>query len=217
MSIVLVAKKRTEDVDVVRSEGMVPAVVYGKGMKTTSLSIPMTAFQKLYEQAGDSSLVDLQIEGGETLPVVVQDVQMNPVKRDVMHVDFKRVIMGEVMTVDVALEFVGVPPAEKGLGGTTIKSIDSITVSCLPKDLADRIVVDLSSLQTFDDSISVSDIVLPEGMTLVTSATALVAKVAAPITEDKLKAMEEEGVGNIEDIAVEEKGKKEESKEEEKA
>ena len=59
--------------------------------------------------------------------------------------------------------------------------------------------------------------VLPEGMTLVTSATALVAKVAAPITEDKLKAMEEEGVGNIEDIAVEEKGKKEESKEEEKA
>ena len=217
MSIVLVAKKRTEDVDVVRSEGMVPAVVYGKGMKTTSLSIPMTAFQKLYEQAGDSSLVDLQIEGGETLPVVVQEVQMNPVKRDVMHVDFKRVVMGEVMTVDVALEFVGVPPAEKELGGTTIKSIDSVTVSCLPKDLADRITIDLSSLQTFDDSISVSDIVLPEGMTLVTSATALVAKVAAPITEDKLKAMEEEGVGNIEDIAVEEKGKKEESKEEEKA
>ena len=217
MSIVLVAKKRTEDVDVVRSEGMVPAVVYGKGMETTSLSIPMMAFQKLYEQAGDSSLVDLQIEGGETLPVVVQDVQMNPVKRDVMHVDFKRVVMGEVMTVDVALEFVGVPPAEKELGGTTIKSIDSVTVSCLPKDLADRITVDLSSLQTFDDSISVSDLTLPEGMTLVTSATTLVAKVAAPITEDKLKAMEEEGVGNIEDIAVEEKGKKEEPKEEEKA
>ena len=210
MNVVLEAKKRTESVDLVRAEGMVPAVVYGKGIENTSLAVPAMVFQKLYEQSGDSTLIDLQIVDGETLPVVVQDVQMDPVKRVPMHVDFKHVVMGEAMTVDVSLEFIGVPAAEKELGGTTVKSVDSITVSCLPKDLVDNISVDLTVLKTFDNTITAADITLPEGMSLVTGGDTLVAKVAAPLTEEKIKAMEEAGAGSMEDIAVEEKGKKEE-------
>ncbi|MBT3816904.1 MAG: 50S ribosomal protein L25 [Candidatus Magasanikbacteria bacterium] len=212
MSVQLPAIKRNGEAEALRAELKIPAVVYGPHIESFSIAVPSNLFTKLYENVGESTVIDIVVEGGDTVPVLIQDLQIDPVKRTISHIDFRHVTMGEAMEVKVELVFEGVAPAEKQLGGTLSKGVDSINVRCLPKDLVDHIVIDISVLSTFDDVINTGSIALPEGMTLVDAPEILVAKVAAPMSEEQLKAMDEADTAapSVEDIEVEEKGKKEE-------
>ncbi|MFH1287034.1 MAG: 50S ribosomal protein L25 [Candidatus Magasanikbacteria bacterium] len=215
MTFILQTTKRTnEDVTDMRAEGKLPAVVYGPEMEAVSLSVNTIPFEKLYSEAGESSLVDLVVDGGEPVKVLIQEVQYDPVKRNSIHVDFRQIRMGVEMTATVELKFVGESAAVKALGGTLNTSTHSVTVRCLPKDLVGSIIVDLSVLKTFDDAIAISDLKLPEGVTVDDNETNLVVKVTAPLTEDQLKAMDEAEAPSIEDVVVE--GEKKEGDEGEK-
>ncbi|PIR74275.1 MAG: 50S ribosomal protein L25 [Candidatus Magasanikbacteria bacterium CG10_big_fil_rev_8_21_14_0_10_47_10] len=209
MILALDATTREKNAGTLREANQIPAVVYGPHIDAFSVAVPYVAFEKLYEHAGESTIIELNIPGQEKVPVLVKDIQYDPVKGKMIHVDFRHVTMNEAIEVTIYLEFEGASPAEKEAGGTTVMFMDSVSAKCLPKDLVESIAVDLTTLKTFEDTITVADIHVPAGITLLEDATALVAKVTPPLTEDQLKAMEEEGAGSIEDIKVEEKGKAE--------
>ena len=211
MSFSIKAQKRTDkNVDEVRAEGLVPGVVYGPDRETTSISVNSLELQKLYNEAGESTLIDFSVDSEEPVKVLIQDLQFEPVKGNIIHVDFRQIQMGVEMEATVELEFVGMAPAVKEMGGTLSTNKDSVDIKCLPKDLVSSIQVDLSSLKTFEDGIHVKDLPLPQGITCVDDGELLVAKVLAPLSEEELKAMEEGDNKGVEDIEVEEKGKKEE-------
>ena len=194
-----------------RLEGLVPGIVYGPDRESTSISIVYKELKKLYDEAGESSLVNVTIEGEEPTIVLIQEVQFDVVKDDIIHVDFRQIKMGEEMNATIEIHLIGESLAVKGLGGTLVEGADSMNIKCLPKDLISHVDVDLSTLKTFDDSIHVGDIKLPEGITTTDNANNIIAKVSAPLTEDQLKTMDEAAAPSIEDVVVE--GEKKEGEE----
>jgi large subunit ribosomal protein L25 len=194
MSYLLQAVKRTAKGEKTREEGKLPAVAYGAGNDALSLDLDYSQFTKLFKQAGESSLIDLEVDGKNIGKVLVQEVQYNPVKDTPIHVDFRRIDMNKVMHAPVVLKFLGEAPAVKEMGGTLVKNIEEVTVECLPKDLVSSIEVGLANLKTFDDVVKVKDLVLPAGIKVIApAAEALVAKAIPALTEEEIKAMEEAG------------------------
>jgi len=111
--------------------------------------------------------------------------------------------MNKEMHATLPINFVGESLAVKELGGTLIKSLQELDIKCLPKDLVSHIDMDLSVLKTFDDIVHIKELVVPAGITIMENPETVVAKVAAPLTEEQLKAMEESGVAKaVADIEV---------------
>ena len=208
---IIVEKRESGDVEKLRESGKIPAVVYGPEMKSISVAIQYNEFEKLYNEAGESSLIDLFIEGEskESTKVLIQDLQYSPVKGRITHIDFRQIKMGEEMNVNIELLFVGEALSVKELSGTVVKGCDCINVKCLQKDLVSEIEVDLGVLKTFDDGIKVSDLKIPAGIIVLDSPDNMVAKVSPPLTEEQLEAMEKTTTGNVEDVKVEGEEKKE--------
>lgn len=192
MAYTLAATTRTIKGEKVRQTGSVPAVVYGAAQPAASLSLSPAEFLKLYKQAGDSSLIDLKVDGKDVGKVLVQEVQVDPVRDHIIHVDLRRIDMNKAMTAPVTLKFVGEAPVIKAQGGTMVMTVQTVEVKCLPKDLVSHIDVDLSGLVTFDVLIKIKDIKLPAGIQITSPyAEDLVAKAVPAMTEEEIKAMEE--------------------------
>lgn len=196
-------RSKTEKLAIVRSNGMVPAVVYGAKVDNTSISVPSIDFIKAWKEAGESSTLMLSLEG-KNIDVLIHEVQVDPIKGFPKHVDFLAVDMNKPIEVSVPLEFVGVAPAEKNGLGVLAKVIHEVEISALPKDIPAHITVDISSLETLENQIHVSDIVLPKGVTMISDVEEVVALVAAVKEEVESAPMD------LSSIEVEKKGKKEE-------
>lgn len=198
------AKRESGEVETLRKAGSIPAVVYGPEMDTQSISVSYRDFEKLYDEAGEASLINLSVDGAkEPVIVLIQDVQYDPVKGTVQHADFRQIKMGEKMNATVELVFVGEAPAVKTLGGTLNTNVDSVTVECLPKDLVSTIEVDLSILENFDASITIADVTTPNGIEITDNPTLLVANVSAPLSEEQLAAMETTEETSVDSVEVE--------------
>ena len=191
-----------------RDNGVIPAVFYGPKQESTSIKVDEKIFMKLYKEAGESTIITLN-DGKEDHDVLIHDVQFHAVSGKPVHVDFYVIEKGKKVEVDVPIEFEGTSPAEKTLGGILVKVMHEISISAMPKDLPQNIIVDVTSLETFDSQIKVSDIKLPEGVELnLDDEEAVIALVQEP------KEEEEEVVEfDPEAVEVEEKGKKEDSEE----
>lgn len=210
----LAAKSRSDKgVSASRRAGMIPAVVYGRGVPSRSIEVEAITFRKLLSEAGESSLVDLAVDGGEAVKVLVHETQTDPLRDNVTHIDFLQVNMSEKITTEIPLVFVGESLAVKGLGGTLVKNHDTIEVECLPGDLVREITVDLSSLATFEDSIRVRDLTLPKGIEVLDEPEETVVLVAPPRTDEEMKALESKVESKVEDVQVVEKKKAEEEAE----
>lgn len=190
------------------AQSRIPAVVYGNGVASRSISVERADFGRLLKAAGFSSLVDVTVDGQPSIKALIKDVQIDPVKSTPIHVDFYQVRMDKEITAEIPLKFVGESAAVKGLGGTLIKSIDQIEVRCLPANLPHEIEVDLSALATFEDAITVGSLILPKGVEATIEVTATIATVARPLTEEELKKMEESSVGDVAAIKTEAEEKK---------
>lgn len=188
-----------------RKEGKLPAVVYGKGLESVNLFVPLADFRKIWKQAGESTIVTLKgAEFKKPVSVIIQQVDIDPTLSKPIHVDFYQVDMNKTVKVNVPLVFEGVSLAVKELGGVLVKVLHDIEVEALPKDLPHEIKVDISGLKTFDDRVTIGDLNLPSGVTATEKEEEIVALAEQP------KEEVEEPVRTIEDIAVEKKGKKEE-------
>ena len=107
------AEKREQKSTKVRADGKVPAVVYGAGLPTESISLPLKEFTKVYQEAGEASLIDLSLDGKDFGKVLIYEVAYEPVKGRIIHVDLKKVDMNKRIVATVKLNFFGEAPAVK--------------------------------------------------------------------------------------------------------
>jgi large subunit ribosomal protein L25 len=203
---VIKAEKRNEGdkLDALKKAGQIPAVFYGAGKTTTSISVSLVEFKKIWREAGESSTVKISIDG-KSIDVLIHEVQVHPVTDEPIHVDFLVVDMNKAIKVNVPLEFEGISNAVKNGLGNLVKVLHEVEIEALPKDLPHNLVVDISKLETIDDQVFVSDIKLPAGVTIITNAHDVVASIVAQVEEK-----EEVAPVDLSAIEVEKKGKKEE-------
>ena len=203
---VIKAKKRGGDakLGLLRKEGEIPAVFYGAGKKSTSISVPILDFKKIWREAGESSPVKISLDD-KNIDALIHEVQVHPVTDEPIHADFLVVDMNKKIKVKVPLEFTGVSNAVKNGLGNLVKVLYEVEVEALPKDLPHNLTVDISRLETVDSQIFVSDIELPAGVTVVTSGHEVVASIVLQVEEK-----EEAPPVDLSAIEVEKKGKKEE-------
>jgi large subunit ribosomal protein L25 len=168
-----------------RAAGKLPAVVFGRGLDSDSVSIDAHAFETLRRHAGANTLIDLSVDGGKAAPVLVYGVQTHRVTRRPLHVDLYVVRMTEELTVDVPLVSEGVSEAVENAGGTLLHTLESVRVRALPDHLPQSIHYSIESLATFDDAIHVRDLEIPSDATLLTDGDEVVAKVLPPRVEEE--------------------------------
>jgi large subunit ribosomal protein L25 len=178
-----------------RGDGVLPAVVYGRGYESKMIQIDTREFELLRRQTGRNALVDLALDGGKPTPVLLHNVQDHPVSRRPLHVDFLVVAMSEEMTVDVPISPTGSADAVERMGGILLLMRETVQARALPDNLPSGIELDISSLETFDDALHVSDLRVPEGVTVLTDPAETIARVQAPrVEEAAVPAAAEEGV-----------------------
>lgn len=192
-----------------REKGLIPSVLYGHNVASKMISVPALPFAKVFQKAGESTLIDLTIGAEPAVKVLVYDMQKNPLTDTYTHIDFYQVDMTEKLTTEIPLKFIGESRAMKELGGILVKSVQELNVRCLPGDLIHEIEVNIGSLQTFDDVIKISDIVLPPGIEVLDHAADVVATVTPPLSEEELKKLEEKPVEDVSAVAKVETKKKE--------
>jgi large subunit ribosomal protein L25 len=216
--ITLTAKTRKETgkkVQGLRNKGVLPAVLYGPKLKSQHLELDIKNFEKVYQEAGESSLVSLEVEGDKKYLVLIHQMQSDPMTLKPLHVDFFQPSLNEEIEVDVPLVFEGEAPAVKELGGTLVKNIYEIEVKALQQNLPHELKVSVFNLKTFDDKIITKDIVLPEGVKILKDADDIIAFVA-PMekVEEELAKPVEENIAEVEKVEKPEKEEAEETKQE---
>jgi large subunit ribosomal protein L25 len=185
--------------------GMVPAVLYGPGIENILLQVDKKNFNEVFRESGET-LISLKTKD-KTYSVLIYDVQKHPYTGELTHVDFYQPNLKEEVETEVPLEIDGEAPAVKSLGGTLITNVKELSVKALPKDLPNKIKIDVSNLNTFDDFILVKDVRVPEGVIILDNPEEIVVQVVEPekVEEELAKPLEQ----NLPEVE-----KKEETKEE---
>jgi large subunit ribosomal protein L25 len=196
MTVKLDVKERTETVDAVRKAGRVPGIVYGPKQEPVKVSVEGITFEKMLAEAGEATIISL--EGlSEPIEVLIHDVSFNAARGGAEHVDFYAIERGKELTVDVPLEFEGEAPAEKS-GAMVTKVAQSVEVTCRPSALPSHVTVDISVLVDEESQIKVSDLSIPEGVTVETDPEQVVAMVSAAREEEPEEAPEAPDMDAIE-------------------
>jgi large subunit ribosomal protein L25 len=213
--VVVKANKRQvvgKKVKVLRREGMLPAVVYGHNIDSIPITLDMREANRSLERLSPSALVIVDIDG-EQHYTLVRDKQRNPVKRSIIHIDFQAVSLTEKVRSNVNIKLVGEPPAIENYLGILVPSLEQLSIECLPKDLPNRIDVDVSGLEEIGDSLLVKDIIAPDGVEILSDLEDVVAVIIAQAAEE-VEEVEVEEEEELEPEVVD-KGKREEEEEEE--
>lgn len=208
-----IRKESNKNLKYLRKKGKLPAILYGPGMKNIPLELSYRLFEKVFAEAGESSLVSLKIKG-EKKPyqVLIHDIQRDSLSGNFIHVDLYQPSLEKKIEASIPLEFFGESEAVKNLGGTLVKNINVIQIKALPQDLPHLIRVNIEKLKTFENHIKISDLEIPQGVEVLKDAKEIVASVVPPTkVEEELEKPIEEKVEEVEKV---EKEKKEELAEE---
>jgi len=168
-----------------RRQDLVPAVVYGPDIDPQSIQVPIKELERVYLRAGNITLIDLKVgEGTASRKVFIHNVQRNPVNHGLMHVDFLEVNLREEMTASVPINLVGEAPAVHRNEGLLLTALDHVQVRALPMDLPPGLDLDISSLEEVDQALHVSDLTIPDKVTLLTAEDEMVVKITSlPVEE----------------------------------
>lgn len=184
MEISLQASARTkEKANVLRRGGKVPGVVYGNVKGSLQLSCDEQALLKAYNKAGESTLVELDMDG-QKIPVLFHALDLDPVTYRPAHVDFYAVDMKKEIDASVPLKTVDDAPAVKEHGAIIVTPVDHLKVRCLPADLPQFLTVSIAGLKAFHDTVTVAQISVPKGVTILDDATTVVALAQEPRKEE---------------------------------
>ncbi len=175
-----------------RKNGKIPAVIYGNNKENATVTLDAKEFAKAFASAGHSAIVELKLDEGAGENVLIQDIDMDPVRNEISHADFYRVNMNKTIRTEVPLHFIGESPAVFQQEGSLFKNIEEVEVETLPANLPPHIEIDISSLDDFSKSIHVSDIKAPEGVEILEDAEQLICKVDPPRSEEEMAALDEE-------------------------
>jgi large subunit ribosomal protein L25 len=196
------AQTRRGPVKQLRSNGRVPAVIYGRQTTPQNLEISAREISDLiHDHASENLLVDLSIENDSRAKrlALVQEIQHHPIDGKVVHVDFHEVSENERVTVHVPVETVGEAAGVKNNGGVLEHVLFKLKVRCLPKDLPEQITVDVSSLE-IGKTIHIGEITAPAGVEIMGDKKIPVVSVAAPRAEEEATpaAGEAKAAGEVE-------------------
>jgi len=206
--IVLTAEKRFvigKQVRGLRRQGKLPAVIYGHHIQPVAITLDARETSRLIAGITPSHLITIQV-GKEKHTVLVREKQRHPVQGVLQHIDFLAVSMTEKLRANIFIELVGDAPAVKEFDGLLVTGVEEVEVECLPKDLPERIQVDLSGLHQIGDSLHVRDIQFSSAVDILTDPGEMVVLVTAPVLEEPEVGAE----GSAAEPEVIEKGKKEE-------
>jgi large subunit ribosomal protein L25 len=163
-----------------RRAGFVPGVIYGEGFETLSVSIETKAVEQIWRQAGSHEILKLEVEGQKSgFEAIIKELQIDPMSRRAIHIDMLRIRADKFLEVKIPLIFQGTPKGVKEFGGILQFGFREMGISCLPKDLPESIVIDVSEMM-IHDSIHIKDIALPTGVTVSLNPEEVVATVLPP-------------------------------------
>jgi len=196
-------KRGKSAVKKLRAQGEVPAVIYGEGLASTPLQVrELDLKSALRTEAGVHALINLEIEGSEgsrTETVIIKEIQRHPIRDNYLHADFYKVAMDKKIETAVPIVLTGESPGVK-MGGVLQHGLWEIEIECLPADIPEHLEVDVSSLE-IGDTIKTSDLVIPEGVKLLSSPDEIVVHVLPPtIQKEEVVApevVEPEVVGEV--------------------
>ena len=208
--IFLTAQPRTvigKQVNAMRRAGTIPAVLYGKHLdQPLTLQVEEKTLKSVVAQAGHNRLIKLTVDTGAPRLVLTREVQRNPISGRIVHVDLQEVSMTEKITTPVPLVLVGTSPAVTRGEGLLIHGIDTLQIRVLPGDLIPQIEVDVSGLESLNQSLFVKNLIVNDKIEILTSAEEMVAKVV-PVKEEVIAVEAPVAVAEVEVIK---KGKIEE-------
>lgn len=181
----LVVEKRKilgKKVKQLRRDGIIPANVYGKNIKSQAVQVKADEFLKIHDEVGETGLVDLTI-GEEVIPVLIQHVNTD-FRHQILHADFYQVNLKEKVKAAVPLEVIGEPKAVTDKAGLLMNILSEVEVEALPEELPERIEVNVEHLTNVDDQITVAELKVPAGVEILTDKEQVVSKIGELVTKE---------------------------------
>lgn len=174
-----------------RKEQVVPAVVYGAGRDTVAIQVSAPTVERMLREGGENRIFKLQLEGADqSRHAMIRDLQTDATTDRLIHIDFLRVMMDEKIRVKIPIETDGVPTGVKNDGGVMDFVTREVEVECLPGDIPDSLVIDVSELH-IGQHIEASELDLPSGVELLEEEDRVLVSISAPRQEEEIE--EEEG------------------------
>lgn len=201
-----------------RGEGQIPAVLYGATHETVPIQVERTKVEEVFRAGATENTIFLlkRLESDQERHARIREIQIDPVSREVLHIDFQRVLMDQVIQVEVPIQTVGTPTGVKDEGGVLEVVTREVAVECLPGDIPESIEVDVSAL-AIGDHLEAGALKLPEKVTLLEEPDRVIVSVAyaARIEEPEEEEAEELLEAEREEPEVIRRGKEEEGEAEE--
>jgi len=217
--IPLTAAKRTvlgRKVKSLRKEGIIPAHIFGHKVKTIHIQVQKKDFEPVFEKAGETGIIDLSLDK-EKRPVMVRNIQSDPLTDDPLHIDFYQVNLSEKVKVNVPLETIGQSPAVEKKIGLLLTPVSEIEIEALPTDLPENIQVDISKLENIGDEIKVKDLPIDRAkVEVLTDEELVVTQIGELVTKEMEETEAEIEAEQAAETAEGEEGQPEEGTEEEK-
>lgn len=171
-----------------RKAGHVPGVMYGNTMKNTAIKCSAKELHGVYVKAGENTLVEVDVEG-KKVPCLIHAIAFDPVTSAYEHVDFYAVDMTKKVTTRVPVVFQGECPAVKNHGGVLLTVHGELEVTCLPADIPESFVIDLTTLENLRDSVTVAKLKIPQGVVITQSPETAIVIVQEPRKEEVVEVV----------------------------
>ncbi len=167
-----------KNVSRLRREGLLPAVIYGRGLDSISVQMAYVDARDLMNEHGRSTLISVQVAGeAQPRPVVVRQIAQNPVTRALLHLDFYQVDLSRLITAQIPIVLTGVAPAVARWGGVLSLALDHVEVEALPRSMPLNLEVPVGSLGQIGDQLQLSAVRAPAGVRIITSGDRVVVAV----------------------------------------
>ena len=167
-----------------RLQGLIPAELYGRGIKNLHLAVSAREFLKVFKEAGENTIVNLLVDE-EKKPVLIHEIKTNYLSGEIDHIDFYEVRLGEKIKAKIPLEFTGEAPAQKSKGGVLNKVVSEIEVEALPSDLPHRFTLSLEGLDDLNKSLYVKDVKASPGVKILADPETVIVTVTEPLKEEE--------------------------------
>ncbi len=195
-----------------RNGGKLPGHVFGKGLDTEHVAVDAKEFFTIFRQAGETGLIDLKIGKEKVRPVLVREVQHDPLSGGPLHIDFYQVNLTQKVKVSVPLTLIGEQPESVHLGESIVlQTLNEVEVEALPTDLVEKIEVNITSLKNIDDAITISQLNFDRSkLTVHADPETVVVKLAPAVSAQMEELLEEqaaEQAAAAEEIVGAEEGK----------
>jgi len=186
--VTITVKKRDilgKKVKKLRKEGILPANIYGKDVKSLAVQVSLKDFLLVYKKVGETGIVEVMVEGEKTpRHALIHNVQKDPETDQPLHADLHQVSLTEKITANIPVELVGESPAVAQKLGVLIQPLSEVEVEALPTDLPEQFTIDVSSLKEIDQAITVGDLKPPAGVKILTSEKEILVKINPPTKEE---------------------------------